>query len=344
MRVIRFAFPLAVASALMLPAPAFGQSEAENRATARALGQQGQAAFDAKEYKKSEEAFRRADGLFHAPTLSLGLARSQAAEGKFVEAWENYNRVILEGVTSSPAFARALGDAKAEIGAVEGRRSRITIALSGSDSAHVSLDERPLKSEALGIALFVDPGSHTVLATAEGFNPETRTIVVAEGKSETVSIALQPAPVAPRAATASPPAVLLSAPPPPGELAVASSGAGEAETTGAPNRVPSFIAFGVGGAGLIAGVIAGIVAVGQHGDLKTACASNGSCDPAEQSSVDSYHTVALVSTVGFVVAGAGAAAGVALWFLLPKGGARASNTAWIAPYVTSASVGAVGQF
>jgi len=342
MRTIRLALSLAVASALTLPASAFGQSEAENRATARVLGQQGQAAFDAKDYKKSEDAFRRADGLFHAPTLSLGMARAQAAEGKFVEAWENYNRVLLEGVTSSPAFAKALGDAKAEIGAIEGRRSRLTIAVTGSELPRVSLDERSLKSEALGIALFVDPGSHTVLATADGFNPETRSIVVAEGKSETVSIVLQPAAVAQRAAPASPPAVALA--PPPGQPAAASTGTGGAETTAAPNRVPSFVAFGVGGAGLITGVIAGIVAVGKHGDLQTACASNGSCGPTQQSSIDSYHSVALVSTVGFVVAGVGAAAGVVLWLALPKAGAHASNAAWIAPYVTPGSLGAVGQF
>ncbi len=338
-RTIRLALSFAFASALTLPASAFGQSEAENRATARVLGQQGQAAFDAKDYKRSEDAFRRADGLFHAPTLSLGMARAQAAEGKFVEAWENYNRVILEGVTSSPAFAKALGDAKAEIGAVEGRRSRLTIAVTGSESPRVSLDERSLKSEALGIALFVDPGSHTVSATADGFNPETRSIVVGEGKSETLSIVLQPGAAAP----ASPSAVAL-APPPPGEPAAASPGTGGAETTGAPNRVPSFVAFGVGGAGLITGAIAGIVAVGKHSDLQTACASNGSCGPTQQSSIDSYHSVALVSTVGFVVAGVGAAAGVVLWFALPKAGAHASNAAWIAPYVTPESLGAVGQF
>jgi len=334
MPMMRVAFPVGLVVACAWPITALAQSEAENRATARALGQQGQAAFNAKDYKKSEDAFRRADGLYHAPTLSLGLARSQAAEGKFVEAWENYNRIILEGVTSSPAFASALTEAKAGIGAIEGRRSRVTIGISGSDAPHVSLDDRPLKSEALGIELFVDPGTHTVVVNADGYSPETRTFAVAEGKSETVSIALQ------RAAGAA-----LSAPSPTTPMDTAGTTttlSADAGATGAPNHVPSFVAFGIGGAGLVTGVIAGILAIGKHGDLQNACTTV--CGPAEQSNLDSYHTVALVSTVGFVVAGAGAAAGVVLWFVAPRSGGRPSNAAWIAPYMTPGSVGAVGRF
>ncbi len=86
----------------MIPAfaaPAFAQSDAENRATARALAAQGQEQLEAKDYAKAEDSFRRADALFHAPTLVLGIARASAAEGKFVEAWEAYNRIIIEGVT-----------------------------------------------------------------------------------------------------------------------------------------------------------------------------------------------------------------------------------------------------
>ena len=338
MRTIPLAFSAACALICALPAPAFAQSEAD-RATARSLAQQGEAAYEAKDYKKSEDAFRRADALYHAPTLSIGLARAQSAEGKFVEAWENYNRVILEGVTTTPAFAKALADAKAEIGAIEGRRARVTIAVTGSDAPKVTIDTRPIKSEALGIAFFVDPGAHTIVAAADGFNPETRTFTVAEGKSESVSIALTPAPAS----------AIAAAPPPNGNLATPAApntppaeGAGATEAAGAPNHVPAFVAFGVGAAGLVTGIVTGVLAIGKHDDLSKAC--TGGCDPSEQSTIDSYHTLGIVSTVGFVVAGVGAAAGITLWVAMPKAGAHASTTAWVAPYVAPTGIGAVGQF
>jgi hypothetical protein len=336
MRTIHLAFSAACALVCALPAQAFAQSEAD-RATARSLAQQGEAAFEAKDYKKSEDAFRRADALYHAPTLSIGLARAQAAEGKFVEAWENYNRVILEGVTTTPAFAKALADAKAEIGAIEGRRARVTISVTGSDAPKVTIDERPIKSEALGIAFFVDPGAHTIVAAADGFNPETRTFTAAEGKSESVSIALTRAPSAAGASVA-PGSTAVGAAVPPNNPPAADTGA-----EGTPNHVPAFVAFGVGAAGLVTGVITGVLALGKHDDLSKAC-TNGSCDPSQQSNIDSYHSLGLVSTVGFIVAGVGAAAGVTLWVALPKTGAHASTSAWISPYVAPTGVGAVGQF
>jgi hypothetical protein len=332
MRTTHLVFSAACALVCALPAQAFAQSEAD-RATARSLAQQGEAAYEAKDYKKSEDAFRRADALYHAPTLSIGLARAQAAEGKFVEAWENYNRVILEGVTTTPAFAKALTDAKAEIGAIEGRRARVTISVTGSNAPKVTIDDRPIKSEALGIAFFVDPGTHSIVASADGFNPETRTFTAAEGKSESVSIALTPAPVA----AVQPPATVGAATTPNNPPAA------DTAAEGTPNHIPAFVAFGVGAAGLVTGVITGVLALGKHDDLSKAC-TNGSCDPSQQSNIDSYHSLGLVSTVGFVVAGVGAAAGVTLWVAMPKTSAHASTSAWIAPYVAPTGVGAIGQF
>src|SRR5690242_16306817 len=88
---------VALAASLLMAPPAFAQSDAD-KATARSLGQEGQAALDAKDYRTAEDRFRRADSLYHAPTLALGLARSLAANGKFVAAQETYNRIVREGV------------------------------------------------------------------------------------------------------------------------------------------------------------------------------------------------------------------------------------------------------
>src|SRR5690242_12546885 len=76
-----------------LPRGAFAQSDAD-KATARELGKEGQAALDKKDFKTAEDRFKRAEALFHAPTLALGLARAYTANGKYVAAQETYNRII----------------------------------------------------------------------------------------------------------------------------------------------------------------------------------------------------------------------------------------------------------
>jgi hypothetical protein len=316
------------ASMLLIPAlaaPAFAQSDAENRATARALAGQGQEALDAKDFAKAEDSFRRADALFHAPTLLLGLARAQAAEGKFVESWESYNRIVLEGVTSTPVFAKALDDAKKEIASVEGRRSRVTITVTGSTSPNVTMDNSPMKNEALGVALFVNPGTHTIQVGADGFNPATRTFAVAEGQSENVAIALEAAPVA----VAPPPPVVAPAPPP---VDTGSHGA---------SHVPAIVAFGVGGAGLVAAVVTGVLAIGDHDSLKNAC-PDAKCGPAQQSKLNDYHTMGLVSTIGVIAAGVGVAVGTTLWIVESK--QPKAQSASVTPYIGLGSIGATGTF
>jgi hypothetical protein len=326
MRTIARALSISMFLVPALAGTAYAQPDAENRATARELAGQGQQALDAKDFAKAEDLFRRADALFHAPTLLLGLARAQAAEGKFVESWEAYNRIIIEGVTSTPVFAKALDDAKKEITAIEGRRSRVTIGVTGPTSPNVSMDNSPLKNEALGVAFFINPGTHNVQVSADGFNPATRTFAVAEGQTETVSIALEAAAVA--APTPPPP---VTAPPPAG---------GDTAHHGV-SHVPAIIAFGVGGAGLVAGALTGIVAMGDHNQLKNAC-PNGKCGADEQSKLQSYHTMGLISTVGFIAAGVGVAVGTTLWIVESK--KPSPTSASVAPYIGFGSVGAVGTF
>src|SRR5579862_7412259 len=94
--------PLALAASLSLllglaSGRALAQSDGD-RATARDLGRDGQAALDQKDYKTAEDRFRRADKLVHAPTLELGLARALAGEGKVMESQETYNRIVREGL------------------------------------------------------------------------------------------------------------------------------------------------------------------------------------------------------------------------------------------------------
>lgn len=328
----RVAITVLVAAFGLLPArPSMAQGAPENesaRTQARELGKKGQDAFDGKNFAQSEDDFRKADALFHAPTLVLGLARAQAAQGKVVEAWESYHRIVLEGVTTSPAFARALDEAKAEMTAVEARRSKVVLTVTGTDQAHVTLDGAPIKNEALGVERLVDPGPHSVKAAAAGFKDFATDFTVAEGATQSVAIVMT-AEASAQGASSPPPSGGSTTTPPP------------AAAEGTRSKVPALIGFGVGGAGLVLGAVTGGLALGKHSTLKNEC-PGGVCGPNASSDLSSYHTMGTLSTVGFIVGGVGAVAGAVLLFVGPKSSPKSS--AWVMPFVGPGSAGVVGRF
>ena len=329
----------------VLAAPAARAQSDVDRATARQLGEAGQHALEAKDYKSAEDDFRRADSLVHAPTLMLGLARALTGEGKLLEAQEAYKRIVRDGVApGSPAvFQRALDDATKEVDAVSPRIGAVTITLKSADgqalpaSAQVTWDGGPVSAATLGIKRPANPGAHTVHASCDGYRPVDLQVNVPVGGGVDAPLVLSrgEATAAPAPAPAGPATALPASPPPDQVSAESSSGPG----------VWPWVAFGVGGAGLLVGGITGAMVISKHSDLSGKC-PGGTCTTDQQSNVDSYNTLGTVSTVGFVVAGVGAAAGVTLLLVLhPKGDSAPPATGMrVTPVLGPGSLGAVGVF
>jgi hypothetical protein len=80
-------------------------------------------------------------------------------------------------------------------------------------------------------------------------------------------------------------------------------------STTAPNRVPAYVAFGVGGAAAIGAVVTGLVAKGKFSDAEKTC--KPSCSDG---TVDSIKSMALVSDVLTAVAVVGVGMGAVLFF------------------------------
>ncbi|MGH7281201.1 MAG: hypothetical protein ACRELY_06745, partial [Polyangiaceae bacterium] len=186
-------FALAVATSTIGFTPnALAQNEAD-KATARQLGLDGDAALASKDFKTAEDKCKRADALFHAPTLMLCLARAQAGNGHVVAAQENYNRILREGAPagSPPAFVKAVEDARQEVDAVSARIANVVVQVTGADNPTVTLDDQPFSNAALGVKRPVDPGDHVVKATAPGYKPGEAHFNVVEAGSANAAIELQ---------------------------------------------------------------------------------------------------------------------------------------------------------
>lgn len=344
---------LLVVLALSSTAAADDPADAD-RATARALTLEGYNALDRKDYATAADRFRRADSLYHVPTVALGLANAEIGIGKLVNALATYSRIVREGVPpgSPPAFTRAVNDARKALDALNPRIPSVIITVRGSADARVTIDGAEVPAAALGVKRPVDPGAHVVRATAAGFTASEVTLTLLEGKAEAVTLELKlerPEPAAvPPAAVPPPPPVALPPPPP---IAVAlpppitSLPPAAAERGPSGQKVLGLVALGVGAAGLGVGAIAGGLAIGKHASLVETCVA-GRCKPSQkaavQPNVDAYHALGAVSTAGFVAGGVVLGTGVVLLLTAPR--ARASQEAWITPVVGLGYAGAKGSF
>jgi hypothetical protein len=365
MRMLRLAstFALAVAtsyaSLLALPSAAEAQQGSdEDKGAARALGGEGQAALDKGDFARAEDRFGRADKLYHAPTLALGYARSLRGQKKYVLAQEAYNRIAREGVSpgAPPAFAQAVEDAKREVQEIAPKIGGLTItvkAAGGGDvpSPKVMVDDKAVNAALLGVRKPIDPGSHVVKVSADGFKSAEKKFDVGEGASvdapitmekDGSSAAVTPPPVVPpttTTTTTTPPGTdtttTATTPPPDADTGARASSTG--------SKTLAYVAFGVGGAGLITGGITGILAMGKKSDLDKQC-NGGTCPASAQSDVDSYHSMGLISTIGFAVGIVGVGAGIYFLVTSPKSEPAPAMKAGITPFIGPGSIGAFGRF
>lgn len=297
-------------AAVLVSAGARAEPTEADIATARELTEQAFTAYDANDYVKAEDLFERASQLYPAPTIYLGLARTRVKLGKYVKARENYNSIIKKNLAgdASDAFVEAQEAARAEITEIEPKIAWVTIDVGGVEPAEVAitLDGEQLPTAALGVKRPVDPGSHVVRAAGENIEPYEKSFQIAEGQTQNIPLSL----IAKPKATPAPIPKPADAPAP--------------ITGGSPLPVVGFVLLGVGGAALIAGAIAGGVAVGQHSELSDNCVDNR-CEPDQYDTLDGFGVTSTVSTVALIAGGVLAATGLTLVLVAPSGDSAAAS-------------------
>lgn len=333
-------------------APSARAQSAADKAAARALADDADAALASKNFGTAAEKYQKALGLVPtALTLKLGLARAQAGTGKFLEATETYNGIIrtpLDATAPAPfraareAAEKEITDTAARVGAV-----MITLVVPGGRPAPPSpslhIDDEKIPAALVGERRPANPGRHTIRFQAAGFEPAEARVEVKSGTTTPVSITLVPSAAPPAAAPPRGPTPPLTAP-----AETASPRSDPAPPR--PDRSAAYVALGLGGAGVVVGSIAGIVAISKHSALESDC--RGGCPPGGQGAIDSYRTAGAISTIGFVVGGVGLTTGSVLYLLARPSAAtptaRAtkpspSGLSW-EPRIGPFGVGAVGSF
>jgi hypothetical protein len=313
--------------ALSLAWPAWAEPNEADRATARALAIEGHNALTKKDYATAADRFGRADALVHAPTLVVDWARALQGLGRFVEAHEKYELVLREGVDSSApkSWVRALEDAKKELDALKPRLGWVTVVLVEPSEATVKIDGVPIPPAALGVKRAADPGFPEVVVSAEGYEPFTQMVTVGPGEEKSIEVSLRKLPEAPRVADVRMPA--------------------DTPRAGTNSRrVLTYVALGVGGAGLVAGGVTGSLFLRKRSDLNDECLDDRTCRSTSQDKIDTYRAFGTVSGITLAVGVAGLGTGLALLFTEPKPEQKASAGLTVRPLLGVGVFGAEGSF
>jgi hypothetical protein len=281
-------------------------------AAARSLGQEGVKLADSGHCHEAIDRLARAEKLFHAPTTLGRLGECQVQLGKIVDGTESLNKVVRESLPAgAPAAfkqaqeraARVLSEAKPKIA-----RLKIAVAGPAEPAYSVKVDGEPIPLASLNTNRPMDPGEHTIEAAAQGYKTTRVKVTLAEGGNDSVALALEMDPDAPKPEPVASPATHHEAP----------SASASPEPDTAPmlsSRVPAYVALGVGAAGVVVGSVFGLMALGKKGDLEDACGPVRVCPPSERSNIDDGKTLGTVSTVSFIVGGASLVVGAALFFM-----------------------------
>jgi hypothetical protein len=309
-------------------APAWAQSDA-TRAAARNLGMAGVEAFQSGNYVVANEKLGRAFEILRAPSLGLWSARALAAVGKLVEASERYLAVARLDVRGGDASVQeqAKADAAKEREALLSRIPNLIVdAKRAPDDASFTMDGVPFVAALLSVKQPANPGRHVVEGRSGEFVVK-KEITLREGQDQTLLLDFSKAPQGSAAASSRPSSVT----PPEGGPAAD----GDVGQRGLPAGF--WVGIAVAAAGAVTGGVSAGLAAQKRSDLD--CPGNV-CGREHQDEVDGYNMLLTVSTVGFVVAGVGAAGATIFFLSRPK----PSEQAGVRPYVGPASVGVVGAF
>jgi hypothetical protein len=316
-----------------------------------ALKATADAAFDGRSYARALDDYRAALAAGGDPRIHYNVAQTLTALERYPEALTSYQTFLTEAPTGTLTAAQQekffvlLEDLKARITRVE-----VTCDVSG---ARVLVRDKAVgeTSKAGPLAVSINSGPAKIEVLAEGFRPFVTTIDLPGGAVRRVPVALERVdftgallvkgnvpdatvtidgaergapPVAIRLERGTHTLVMKAASYVEQSETIEIEAGGKREVTFTLQRAPdytlSYVGVAVGGVGIAAGAVMGILAFTSLGDAKKQCDTvNKECGPAAQAGLVTSKTYGTLSTIGFGVgiAGAGLAIGS---FVAVRGG------------------------
>ena len=301
-------------SGITVCAPAWAEPTEADRAASRTLFTRAREAMDAKKLDEACPAFVESQRMWPTASGALNIGNCEEQRGNLASAYGAFS--------DAAGMARRAGDkAREEEGTqraslLKPQLSMLTVDVAAANRIEgllVKRDDREAGPGQWGIAVPVDPGEHTVEASAPG-RTAWKTTVRVEPKPGTTLVdvpALALAPVLPTRPEASTP------------------GAGEAATQGSAWNTQKTAALAVGGAGVVGialGAIFGVKALGKKSDSEANCQPDDPtrCNATGVALREEEKSAGTISTISFIAGGVALAGGVVLFVTAPGRPAKAT--------------------
>lgn len=323
-------------SAVSAQAPA-GRPEpsAADKATARALLDEGDALLKAGDAQGAHDKYHSADAIMGVPTTSYALAEAQLRLSLLVEAADTLARIQRFPAQSGEpsAFTRARADAGRKLAELQKRIPSVTLKLDGAesnDAMRVTIDGAELAPSVRFLPRKVNPGKHEAAVDSGDWTGKA-SFELYEGDDKTVAI-----PMTRTGMTRN------------GEHtqgANVDAGIQQGPPIEAPRRVHPgvWVGVGVASASLVVGGITGGLTLSGASKLEDACPSRACTTPDSQDELEGARTLANVSTISFAVAGAAGGAALVTWLLTDSAAPPAKTTA-VTPIFGPGYLGLRGSF
>jgi tetratricopeptide (TPR) repeat protein len=304
-------------------AAAKGKAKGSDAAKALKADKQGQALEKKKSWEEARVAYEQSLELKESADTRIRLARVDEKLGHFHAALEQLETALAAKKISYGSKLKAQALKKS----IEKKMPALVLELPSGFHGKVEVDDAKVDATA---PIPVDPGSHSVHVTAEGYKPYDETVDVAEKEKKNLTVLL----------TENAPEPEPKAPPPPEPEQKKPSGGG---------HTLAYVSLGVGAVGVVVGSIFALQARSTKADLDNNCVNNV-CSESQRDLYDKGKRQADIATVGFAVGAVGIGLGTVL---LLTGGktekegkleAQRRLKAHATPYLGPGSVGVYGQF
>ena len=304
---------------VLLAEPSAAQKE-----TARSLMNEGRGLREQRDLPGALARFQAAHAIMGVPTTGFELARAQADLTLLVEARNTIRQILAtppEAGEPAP-FQEARTKAEALDAELESRIASLHFVLLGvppGSLMSLTVDGEVVAPAAVGMPFRLNPGEHRIEAKAPRASANS-SVTVAEHDTIDVNLDFEPDATSPE---------------------MPHRGARAAAGDGLPALV--YAAGGVAAAGLLVGTVTGVMALSKKHDAQAGCRA-GQCPPSTWPDLDSAHSLATVSSVGFIVAGVSMGVGVGSWFFSRSQGTPASIQARFSMSHGSNSLDLTGSF
>lgn len=328
-RVVRCAARVACGlSILLVPTPALAtganpeSASPAEKSRAQTRYEQGVKEYKAGDYSHAAQAFQASYQVVASPNSHMMFARALREAGEYGRAYEEFALTQDEAgklAVKLPRYATAAESAEAEKKSVLKKVAAISVELQGDPSAvtlYVGSREVP---HARWHAIAVKPGSVDVTARVTGGRRAWRTVTASVGKVTRVKFDVSNDMMDNAGAPLPPPVHHAAAP---GTSGPGDTGTGRKHAL----RPYTYIAGGVGVAGLATFAIAGAMSHSTYSHLDATCKAHV-CSPAQAGDIDKGKTQQTIANVGLGVGIVGLGAGVALFVIDLKQSSPRQDTA-----------------